>query len=189
MPLQKWDFKLVGFVNGFFQINTNQVILVFLFSKTNPLNESFEHRGMNQIHKANLLNTVGQNESTIQIFWKQYEFANPKPRILTDLGLLKVVYVVKICEDSWKKAESLEVLVSNQIQESKFLRIGLANPDSWIYEVGFKNHDTTQTFLESWSVSTIQNESMDLQNKSMFLRISCTIPTTLTCIQADDTFF
>ncbi len=52
---------------------------------------------------------------------------NPKPRIRTDLGLLKVVYVVKISEYSLKKAESLKVLVLNQIHESESLRIGLAN--------------------------------------------------------------
>ena len=36
-----------------------------------------------------------------------------------------------------------------------------------------------RTFLESGFMSTIQNESMDLQNESMFLRISYTIPASL----------
>ncbi len=56
------------------------------------------------------------------------------------------------------------------------LRIGLANPDLWIYEVRFVNHNTKRTFLESGFVTTMQNESM-------FLQISYTIPETLYWIE------
>jgi hypothetical protein len=41
-----------------------------------------------------------------------------------------------------------------------------------IYEVGFVNHNTNRTFLESGFMTTIQN-------KFMFLQISYTIPATL----------
>ncbi len=41
-----------------------------LCHETNPWNESFEHPRMKQIHKTNLLNTAGWNESTNRIFWK-----------------------------------------------------------------------------------------------------------------------
>jgi hypothetical protein len=58
------------------------------------------------------------------------------------------------------------------------LRIGHPNPDLQIHDVGFVNHDTNQTFLELGFATTIQNESMDLQNESMFLRISDTIRAT-----------
>jgi hypothetical protein len=41
-----------------------------------------------------------------------------------------------------------------------------------------------RTFLESGFVITIQYESMDLQNKSMFLQISYTIPASLVFSQS-----
>jgi hypothetical protein len=110
-----------------------------------------------------LLNTVGRNEPTKQIFWKQYGFANPKPRIRTDLCLFKV----RLCsKDLWgfvgfvKIGWIFEKCVTNRIHESESLRIRLANPDLRIYEVGFVNHETNRTFLESGFVITIQNESM-----------------------------
>jgi hypothetical protein len=46
-------------------------------------------------------------------------------------------------------------------------------------ESGFVNHKTKWIFLESGFVTTIQNESMDLQNESTFLQISYTIPASL----------
>jgi hypothetical protein len=61
----------------------------------------------------------------------------------------------------------------------KSLRIGLANPDLRIYEVGIVNHKTKQIFLELGFVITIQNKSMDSQNKSMFLQISYRITASL----------
>ncbi len=66
----------------------------------------------------------------------------------------------------------MEVKISNPIHKAKFLRIGLANPDLQIYEVGFVNHNMNQTFLESGLLIRIQNESM-------FLHIYYMIPTTL----------
>ncbi len=116
--------KLSGFVNESFRIDTNdtnRVIVEFYFPKTNPQNESFEHRRKNRIHETNHLNNLGRNKSMKWIFWKQYGFAKPKPRIRTDSGLFKV----RLCsKDSWgfvgfmKKAESLEVQATNQIQDS-----------------------------------------------------------------------
>jgi hypothetical protein len=50
----------------------------------------------------------------------------------------------------------------------KSLRIGLANPDSLIFEVGFVNHETKRTFLESGFVITIQNKSLFLQSLIQF---------------------
>ncbi len=66
-------------------------------------------------------------------------------------------------------------------------RIECTSPNLWgsdsqIYEVGFVNHDTNRTFLESGFATTIQTESIDLQNESMFLRISYMIPATLLII-------
>jgi hypothetical protein len=75
--------------------------------------------------------------------------------------------------------QNFEKCVTKPIHESESLRIGLANPDSRICGVGFINHDTNQIFFESGFVITIRNESMDLQNESMFLQISYTIPASL----------
>jgi hypothetical protein len=97
---------LAGIIYKSFQSETNRVILDYSFPRTNPRNNSFEHRNTNQIQKKNLLNIVGQNESMKRIFWKQYGFGNPKLRIRTDSDLIEVwclCYAVKIREGSWKR--------------------------------------------------------------------------------------
>jgi hypothetical protein len=66
--------------------------------KSNPRNKPFEDQRSNQIHKTNLLNTVGWNESTKHTFWTGYTFANPKLRICMDSDL----FIVSLCtKDSW----------------------------------------------------------------------------------------
>jgi hypothetical protein len=67
-----------------------QIFWDFWPYESNPQYKSFENRSINWIHETNLFNTVGQNKSKKQILWKQYEFANPKPRICMGLGLFKV---------------------------------------------------------------------------------------------------
>ncbi len=141
-------------------------------------NKSLKNRSTNWIHKTNLLNTVGQNKSTKRIFWKQYGFANPKPRIGMDLGFFKVRLCIKDSSGfvGFVKTGRFFFKISLWIES---LRIELANPDSRIYEVGFVNHETKWIFLGSGFVITIWNKSMDLQNWSMFLQISYTIPASL----------
>ncbi len=138
--------KDAGIVSESFWNETNQVIWDFCFCKTNPWNKSFKNRYTNRIHETNPLNTVGWNKSTKQIFWKQYGFANPKPRIHMDSGLFKVCLCTK----------DLSGFVG-------FLKTGpifwksvyLLNP--WIesLKIGFINHVTKRTFLESGFVITI----------------------------------
>jgi hypothetical protein len=66
--------------------------------------------------------------------------------------------------------------MSTETDSSKKVKIKDAG---FVHNVGFANHDTNQIFLESGFMITIQNESMDSQNESMFLRISYTIPASL----------
>ena len=51
--------------------------------------------------------------------------------------------------------------------------------NSWIFKSGFMIHNTIQIFISPDSWSSNRYESMDLQNESMFLRISYTIPASL----------
>ena len=69
--------KDAGFVYESFRNETNRVIWNFFFtkrihetnlSKTNPRNESFEHRSTKRIHETNLLNTIQIRESESQGF-------------------------------------------------------------------------------------------------------------------------
>ncbi len=70
--------------------------------------------------------------------------------------------------DSWKQVESFENWL-----------------DLWsryepnFFKSGFVIHDTNQIFLSPDSWPTNRYESMDLQNESMFLQISYTIPASL----------
>ncbi len=160
MQISPWFVftKLAGFVNESFRIdtnNTNRVIFEFYFHKPNPRNESFEHCRTNRIHETNHLNNVGWNESMKWIFWKQYGFANPKPRIRTDSGLFKV----RLCsKDSWGfgriHEKGLIFGSSGHKSNPKFksLRIRLANLWSQICQ--------SRNKVESGFVTTIQNESM-----------------------------
>ena len=107
----------------------------------NPQNESFENCVSKQIHKTNLLNTVGQNESMKRIFWKP-----------EDSDGLVYPIVLKIHEDL---SDSLNLL-----------------------EIASQNESTIRVFYNLGNKSK-QNESMDLQNESMFLRISYKIPASL----------
>ncbi len=65
---KRFKTKDEGFVHKSFQIDMKQTFLTFFSYKTNLLNKSFEHLRMKRIDKTNLLNTVGQNKSTKQIF-------------------------------------------------------------------------------------------------------------------------
>jgi hypothetical protein len=56
--------------------------------------------------------------------------------------------------------------MSTETDSSKKVKIKDAG---FVHNVGFANHDTNQIFLESGFMITIQNESMDSQNESMFL--------------------
>ncbi len=64
----KVNSRDAGFVHKSLRNETNRTFLTFFFHKTNPRNESFELRSTKRIHETNLLNTVGRNESTKQIF-------------------------------------------------------------------------------------------------------------------------
>ncbi len=79
--------------------------------------------------------------------------------------------VLRICEDlldSWKQVESFENWL-----------------DLWsryepnLFKSGFVIHNTNRIFLSPDSWPTNQYKSMDLQNESMFLRISYMIPASL----------
>ncbi len=169
----------MGIVYESFRINMNQIFWDFWPYKLNPQYKSFKNRSTNRIHVSNLLNIVGQNKSTKWILGKQYGFANPKLRICMDSGMFKVhLYTkdssgfIRICSIRENRSNLWNSGHKSNPQIWIFKVFGLANPDSQIYEVGFVNHDTNQTFLESGFVTMIQN-------KSMFLQISYTIPATL----------
>jgi hypothetical protein len=121
------NIKDAGFKYESFQNKTNQVIWDFCCHKTNPRNEPFKNRPTNRIQETNLLNTVGRNKSTKQIFWKQYGFANPKPRIRIDSGLFKV----RLCtKDS-----------------SGFVRIGWIRENRlYLLKISLWNESTKQIF-------------------------------------------
>ncbi len=98
----------------------------------------------------------------------------------------KYVYVLRIRQDSldsWKQVESFENQSTKRIHEMNPRNESFENiKDSWSTirnKSGFIYHETIRIFLESGFVTTIQNESMDLRNKSTFLRISYTIPASL----------
>ncbi len=79
--------------------------------------------------------------------------------------------VLRICKDSldsWKQVESFE----NWLDLWSRYKTNL-------FKSGFVIHDTNQIFLSPDLWPSNQYESMDLQNKSMFLRISYTIPASL----------
>ncbi len=80
--------KDAGFVQESFWIDMKWTFLTFFSYKTNPQNESFEHCRTKRIHKMNLLNTIGQNKSTKQIFWTPKVFANPE--VLDSYGFVSL---------------------------------------------------------------------------------------------------
>ncbi len=179
------NIKDAGFVYESFQNKTNWVIWNFWSYETNPWNESLEKRPTKRSHKMNLWKTGLWNESAIQIFkvWIcESGFANPPAWIRKDSFH---AIVLRICQDSWGFVGFVKtgwILGSSGHKTNprlESLRIGLTNLDLRICEVGFINHETKWIFLESGFVTTIQNESMDSRNESMFLRISYTIPASL----------
>ncbi len=180
--------KDAGFVYESFRNKTNRVIWNFWSYEKNPQNESLGNRPTKRIHKTNLWKTGLQNESTIQIFkvWiRESGIANLPAWIRKDSFR---AIVLRIHQDSWGFVGFMKTGrifgCSGHETNPRFesLRIGLTNPDSRICEVRFVNHETKQIFLESGFVTTIRNESMDLQNESTFLRISYTIPASLSYI-------
>ncbi len=76
--------------------------------KTNPWNKSFK-KGL-------------RNKSTKQIFWNQYGFANPKPRICMDSDFFKVRLCTKDLLDSWKQVESFENQSTKRIHKPNLLK-------------------------------------------------------------------
>ncbi len=161
----------MGFLYESFQNKTNWVIWNFWSYETNPQNKSLENRPTKQIHNTNLLKKALQIKYAIQIFrvWIQESgFASPPAWICKDSFC---AIVLRIHQDLWGFVGFVKTgHKTNPWFES--LRIGLANPDSWICEVGFVNHKMKRIFLESGFVTTIQN-------KSTFLQISYTIPASL----------
>ena len=132
---------------------------------------------MKQIHETNFWKTGLRNESAIQIFkvliWES-EFANSPAWIRKDSFC---AIVLRIRQDLWGFVGFVKTgrIFGSSGHETnprfESLRFGFANlwsQDSW--------HDTKRIFLESGFVTTIRNESM---NKSTFLWISYTIPTSL----------
>jgi hypothetical protein len=177
--------KDAGFVYKSFQNDTNRVIWNFWSYKTNPWNESLEIRPTKLIHETNLWKTGLQNESGIRIFKvriRESGFANLPAWICKDSFRATVL---RIRQDLWGFVGFMKTgrIFGSSGHETnprfESLRIGLANPDLRICEVGFVNHETKRIFLESGFVTTIQNESMDSVNESTFLRISYTIPASL----------
>jgi hypothetical protein len=112
--------KDAGSVHESFPFETNRVIWNFCFHKTNPQNEFFK------------------NESTKRIFWNQYGFANPKPRIRKDSGMFKVLLCTK--------------------DSSGFVGFVKTGQIFWksVYETNPRNK-SFENIKDSWS--TIQNES------------------------------
>jgi len=120
-------FKDAGFIYESFRNKTNQVIWDFCFHETNPWNESFKNRSTKRIHETNLSKTGLRNESTKQIFWNQYGFVNPKPRIRMDSGLFKVCLCTKdssglvrirwICEN---RSNLLKISLQNESTKQIF---------------------------------------------------------------------
>ncbi len=142
---------------------TNRVIWDFCFHETNPQKESFKNRSTNQIHKTNLLNIVGQNKSTKWIFWTQYGFVNPKPRIPMDSGLLKVRLCTKDSSGFIVFLKTGQILWKS-VYESNPRTESFENIKDWWYakrnESRFVLLGTNRTFLEAGFVTTIRNESL-----------------------------
>jgi hypothetical protein len=97
-------------------------------------------------------------------------------------GLTNRIHDTNLSKTGLRNESTIRIF-QKQVYETnpryKSLRFGFANPDSRVRQPGFVNHDTKRIFLESGFVTTIQNKSMDSRNKSMFLRISYTIPASL----------
>jgi hypothetical protein len=137
--------KDAGFVYKSFWNETNWVIWNFWSYKTNPWNESLENRPTKRIHDTNLLKKALRIKSAIQIFKVQIResgFANPPAWIRKDAFH---AIVLRICQDSWGFVGFVKTgwIFGSSGHETnpqfKSLRIGLANPDSRICEVGFAN--------------------------------------------------
>ncbi len=128
----------------------NWVIWDFCFHETIPQNESFKNRSTKQIHKTNLSKTGLQNESTKQIFWNQYGFANPKPRINMDLGLCTKDSsgFVRIRWIRENRLNLLKISLWNEstkwfvIHDTKQIRICFVRHESNLFEVRIHYHDT-----------------------------------------------
>ncbi len=116
-----------------------------------------------------------QNESTNRIFriWIRKSpgferIQDSRIWIFKDSFCAIVLRIREDLLDSWKQAESFENWL-----------------DSWsrykpnLFKSGFVIHDTNRIFLSPDSWPSNPYESMDSQNKSMFLQISYTIPASL----------
>jgi hypothetical protein len=130
-----------------------------------------------------------QIEYTIQIFWKKVYKLNWRYESLIQPGFVRIwgsrilifedsfcAIVLRILQDLWKQVEFFENQSKNRIHKPNLLKT-LRIPDPW-YETNPDSYCKAQIkpFFESGFVTTKWYESMDLQNESMFLRISYTIP-------------
>ncbi len=137
-------------------------------SYTNPYEskriESFEIFGLTKrIHDTNLLKKGLRIESTIRIL-------KVRIRESKTSGFVSAI-VLRIRKDSldwWKQVESFENWLDSW---SRF--------ETNLLKSGFVIHNTIWIFLSPDLWPTNRYESMDSQNKSMFLRISYTNPASL----------
>ncbi len=136
----------------FSQNKTTKLIFQKQAYKTNPQNKSFKKRYTKRIHETNLLKTGLQNKSIKQIFWKQYGFANPKPRICVDFSLFKVCLCTKdlsgfmrICWIRENRSNLLKIILQNE-------------STNWI----FKDRTRKSRFENLWSRICQSRNKMNL---------------------------
>ena len=136
-------------------------------------------------NRSNLWKFRSRNESTIRIFKvriRESGFANPPAWIRKDSFRARVL---RIRQDSWGFVGFVKTgrIFGKSVYETNPRNESFENmKDSWSTirnESGFVNHKTKWIFLESGFVTTIQKKSMDSRNESTFLRISYTIPASL----------
>ncbi len=187
-------FLFNSFFPFFFSVQLTQLRMRDLYTNPSKRNESsnlefsiLRNKSTKQILGKQAYETNPRNESLEKQAYKtnpwyeslRFGFANPPAWICKDSFR---AIVLRIHQDSWG---FIGFVKTGRIFESsghetnpwfESLRIGLANLDSRICEVGFVNHKTKQIFLKSGFVTTIRNEST-------FLRISYTIPASLNSIQ------
>jgi hypothetical protein len=187
------EAKDAGFVYESFQNKTNQVIWSY---KTNPRNESFENCVTKRIHKTNLLNTRGRNESTKRIFWTPEDETNPQNESFENQKICesKTKGFGRIClsystKDSWGFVgfigfvESFENCVTKRIHETNLLKIAPQNESTKqiFWKMRHKTNPQNKSF-ENWQIESKRIHKTNLlktdksnQNKSTFLQISYTI--------------
>jgi hypothetical protein len=183
--IKMYKIKDAGIVYKSFRIETNRVIWSFWSYESNPQNKSFEHCWTKRIHETNLLNIVDETIPQNHSFKHHTDSRIWIPRICMDSSCSLYVYVLRIRQDLWgfvgfmKTGWIFEKLChKSNPQDGSFehhSRIRFANPVSPTTYLDL--HSTGTNLLATNQDSRI--ESMDLQNKSMFLRISYTIPAAL----------